>query len=77
MKCVICKTGDFHASAEHRAEVEVGADRLLVRVEAEACDECGEICYSAGALRNLEEVREDFSWRAIAPPSIGRVYQVS
>jgi len=77
MKCVICKTGDVHASAEHRAEVKVGADRLLVRVEAEACDECGEVYYSADALRQLERVREDFSRRAIAPPSIGKVYQVS
>ena len=55
----------------------MGADRLLVRVEAEACDECGEIYYSAEALRQLEKVREDFSRQAIAPPSIGKVYQVS
>jgi YgiT-type zinc finger domain-containing protein len=77
MKCVICKTGDVHTSAEHRAEVKVGADRLLVMVEAEVCDECGEVYYSAEALRQLEKVREDFSRRAITPPSIGKVYQVS
>ena len=77
MKCVICKTGDVRASGEHRAEVKVGADRLLVRVEAEVCDECGEIYYSADVLRQLEKVREDFSRRAIAPPSVGKVYQVS
>ena len=77
MKCVICKTGDVRASVEHRAEVKVGADRLLVRVEAEVCDECGEVYYSADVLRQLEKVREDFSRRAIAPPSIGKVYQVS
>jgi hypothetical protein len=69
--------GEVHASAEHRAEVKVGADRLLVLVEAEICDECGEIYYSADALRQLEKVREDFSRRTIAPPSIGKVYQVS
>jgi YgiT-type zinc finger domain-containing protein len=77
MKCVICKMGEVHASAEHRAEVKVGSDRLLVLVEAEICDECGEIYYSADALRQLEKVRKDFSRRAIAPPSIGKVYQVS
>ena len=77
MKCVICKTGDVRASAEHRAEVKVGADRLLVRVETEVCDECGEVYYSGDVLRQLEKVREDFSRRAIAPPSIGKVYQVS
>ena len=77
MKCVICKTGDVHPSAEHRAEVKVGPDRLLVRVEAEICNECGEIYYSADALRALEKVREDFSRRAIAPRSIVKVYQVS
>ena len=77
MNCVICKTGEVHTSAEHRAEVKVGADRLLVLVEAELCDECGEVYYSADAVRKLEKVREDFSRRAIAPPSIGKVYQVS
>lgn len=77
MKCVICKTGEVHASAEHRAEVKAGSDRLLVRVEAEVCDECGEVYYSADAMRQLEKVREDFSRRVIAPPSIGKVYQVS
>lgn len=77
MKCVICKTGEVHASAEHRAEVKAGADRLLVRVEAEVCDECGEVYYSADAMRQLEKVREDFSRRVIAPPSIGKVYEVS
>jgi YgiT-type zinc finger domain-containing protein len=77
MKCVICKTGEIHTSVEHRAEVKVGADRLLVLVEAEVCDECGEVYYSADAVRQLEKVREDFSRQAIAPPSIGRVYQVS
>ena len=77
MKCVICKTGEVHTSAEHRAEVKVGADRLLVLVEAEVCDECGEVYYSADALRQLEKVREDFSRQAIATPSIGKVYQVS
>ena len=77
MKCVICKTGEVHTAAEHRAEVKVGADRLLVLVEAEVCDECGEVYYSADAVRKLEKVREDFSRRAIAPPSIGTVYQVS
>jgi len=77
MKCVICKTGEVHTSAEHRAEVKVGADRLLVLVEAEVCDECGEVSYSADAMRQLEKVREDFARQAIAPPSIGKVYQVS
>jgi len=77
MKCVICKTGDVRPSTEHRAEMKVGTDRLLVRVDVEACDECGEIYYSADALRQLEKVREKFSRRASAPPSIGKVYQVS
>jgi YgiT-type zinc finger domain-containing protein len=77
MKCVICKTGDVHTSGGHRAEVKVGADRLLVVIEAEVCDECGEVYYSADVLRQLEKVREDFSRRVITPPSIGKVYQVS
>jgi YgiT-type zinc finger domain-containing protein len=77
MKCVICKMGEVQASAEHRAEVKVGTDRLLVLIEAEVCGECGEAYYSEDAMRQLEKVREDFSRRTITPPSIGRVYQVS
>jgi YgiT-type zinc finger domain-containing protein len=77
MKCSICKTGEVQTSTEHWAEVKVGADRLLVRVEAEACDQCGETYYSPDALRQLDQVREDFSRRVIVPPAIGNVYQVS
>lgn len=59
MKCVICKTGEVHTSAGHRAEVKVGADRLLVMVEAAACDACGEAYYSADALRQIEKPPSD------------------
>jgi hypothetical protein len=60
-----------------QAEIKVGSDRLLVAVEAEVCQECGEAYYSAEVLRHLEKVREDFARKIIAPPSIGKVYQVS
>jgi YgiT-type zinc finger domain-containing protein len=76
MKCVICKTGDVR-SAEVQAEVKVGSDRLLIPVEGEMCQQCGEAYYSAEVLRYLERVREDFSRKAISPPSVGMVYQVS
>lgn len=76
MKCVICKTGDVRP-ATVEAEVKAGPDRLLVRVVAEVCAECGESYYSAEALRHLEGVRQDFARNAIRPASIGRVYQVS
>jgi hypothetical protein len=76
MKCVICKTGDV-CPAEVQAEVKVGLDRLLIPVEGELCQECGEAYYSADVLRYLERVREDFSRGVISPPSVGMVYQVS
>jgi hypothetical protein len=41
MKCVICKTGDV-CPAEVQAGVKVGLDRLLIPVEGELCQECGE-----------------------------------
>ncbi|MBI1894799.1 MAG: YgiT-type zinc finger protein [Candidatus Rokubacteria bacterium] len=75
MKCVICKTGEVKPAIV-QAEIKVGRDRLLVTVEAEVCQECGEPYYSAGALRHLERVREDFTRNAIAPASVGKVYQV-
>jgi YgiT-type zinc finger domain-containing protein len=76
MKCVICKTGDVRP-AEVQAEMKVGSDRLLIPVEGEMCQECGEAYYSADVLRYLERVREDFSRKVISPPSVGVVYQLS
>ena len=76
MKCVICKAGEVHP-ARVQAEIKVGRDRLLVPVEAEICRECGEPYYSAEVLRYLEGVRKDFARKAIAPASVGTVYQVS
>ena len=76
MKCVICKTGDVQPG-KVQAEVKAGLDRLLIPVEGEICQECGEVYYTAEVLRYLERVREDFSRKAISPPSVGMVYQVS
>ncbi|MBI2370780.1 MAG: YgiT-type zinc finger protein [Deltaproteobacteria bacterium] len=75
MKCVICKTGEVQPDTV-QAEIKAGCDRLLVTVEAEVCRECGEAYYSSEALRLLERVRDDFSRKVIAPPSVGKVYQI-
>ena len=72
---MICKTGEVQP-ARVQAEVKVGSDRLLVPVEAEVCQECGEAYYSAEVVRRLERVRDDFTRKAIKPPSVGKVYQV-
>jgi len=75
MKCVICKTGEVRP-ARVQAEIKVGCDRLLVPVEAEACQQCGESYYSAEVLRHLERVREDFARKVITPATVGTVYQL-
>ena len=76
MKCVICKTGEVRP-AFVQAEAKVGSDRLLVPVEAEVCQECGEAYYSSEAMRQIERARDDFARKAITPPPVGTVYQVS
>jgi YgiT-type zinc finger domain-containing protein len=76
MQCVICKRGEVKP-ATVEAELKVGGDRLLVPVEAEACAECGEAYYSAETMQYLERMKEAFLRKAITPPSIGNVYQVS
>ncbi len=76
MLCVICKQGEVKP-ATVKAELTVGSDRLLVPVQAEACLECGEAYYSTETMRYLECVREDFLRKAITPPTVGSVYQVS
>ena len=72
MHCVICKRGTVQ-SGTVQAELGVGTDHLMVPVEAEVCDECGEAYYSTEALRHLEQVRENFLRKVIAPPSVGHV----
>ena len=49
----------------------------MVTVQAEACAECGEAYYSAETMRYLERLREEFTRKKIAPPSVGKVYQIS
>ncbi|MGH7431169.1 MAG: type II toxin-antitoxin system MqsA family antitoxin [Candidatus Methylomirabilales bacterium] len=75
MKCVICKTGEVKP-ASVQAEIRMECDRLLVPVEAEVCQQCGEVYYSAEVVRRLEKVRDDFSRKAIAPSPVGKVYQL-
>ena len=76
MKCVICKRGEVKRG-KVEAEVKVGSDHLLVPVETEVCGECGEAYYSKEVMQYLERVREDFLGKAITPPPVGRVYQIS
>ncbi len=76
MNCVICKKGDVRL-ATRDAELKLGKDRLLVPVPAEVCTECGEAYYSTETMQYLEQVRNSFEQRTIAPPSIGSVYQIS
>jgi len=76
MHCVICKRGTVKPG-KVQAEMRVGADHLMVPVDAEVCDECGEAYYTSEAMRHLEDVRERFLRKAIAPPSVGHVYQIS
>ena len=76
MHCVICKRGTVK-SGTVQAELRIGTDHLMVPVEAEVCDECGEAYYSTEAMRHLEQVRENFLSKVIAPPSVGQVYQIS
>ena len=76
MQCVMCKTGEVKPAAV-KAELQVGTDRLLVPVQAEACAQCGETCYSAETLQHLEKVKSAFTQKAIALHSVGSVYQVS
>lgn len=76
MNCVICKRGTVKPG-NVQAELRVGADHLMVSVEADVCDECGEAYYTTETMRRLEEVRERFVRKAIAPLSVGHVYHVS
>ena len=49
----------------------------MVPVEAGVYDECGEVYYTTKAMRHLEQDRENFLRKVIAPPSVGHVCQIS
>ena len=76
MKRVLCRRGESRP-AFVQTEAKVGSDRLLVPVEAEVCQECGEAYYSSDAMRQIERARDDCARKAITPPPVGTVYQVS
>lgn len=76
MNCVVCKKGEVQI-ATIDAELKIGRDRLLVPVQAEVCAECGEAYYSTETMQYLEQVRNSFEQKTIAPLSIGSVYQLS
>ena len=76
MKCVICKTGDVKKTSV-QAEIKVGYDHLMVTVQAEACTQCGEPYYTTDAMRYLARLREEFTRKEIAPPLVGKVYEIS
>jgi hypothetical protein len=74
MQCVMGKRGNV-GPGKVQAELRVGTDHLLVPVEAEVCDECGEAYYSTEAMQYLEQVRDNFVRKVIAPSSVGHAYQ--
>ena len=76
MISVICKRGEVKARRVE-AEIKVGTDHLLVGVDAKACTECGEAYYPPEAMRRLEQAREDFTHKAISPPGVRTVYQLT
>ena len=59
MHCVICKSGTVKPGTV-QAELRIGTDHLMVPVETEVCDECGEAYDSTETMRHLEQVRENF-----------------
>ena len=76
MKCVICKSGEVKETPV-QAEIKVGYDHLLVTVQAEVCTECGEPYYTADTMRYLDRLRDEFTRKEIAPPLVGKVYEIS
>ena len=71
MHCVICKRGTVK-SGTVQAELRIGTDHLMVPVETEVCDECGEAYYSTEAMRQLEQVRENFLSKPSLRPRLAR-----
>ena len=73
---MICKSGEVKKTSV-QAEIKVGYDHLLVTVQTEACAECGEPYYTSDTMRYLERLRDEFTRKEIAPPLVGKVYEIS
>jgi len=75
MQCVICHS-DAIETREVKEEISLGADIVMVPVQAMVCRRCGERYYDRRTMRHLEEVERRLQSGRTSLKETGRVLQV-
>ena len=75
MKCVVC-SGDVRP-AKVTEDLDVGPDHVLVEVEAEVCERCGERYYTEETLDHLMDLRDRMRGGDLSVTEIGKVYRLT
>ena len=73
MRCVLCG-GDLEQKLVEE-EVKVGADHILVEVEAEVCRNCHERYFAEGVIDRLIELKQKLKVKKVNFPLVGSVYK--
>ena len=72
MKCMICH-GDQIITKKVQEEIRIGNDIILVPVEAQVCQTCGERYFSRRVMKFLEDVEEQLKRKEKPLRDIGRI----
>ena len=73
MKCIFCK-GNLSKELVTE-EVKVGNDHVLVKLEAEVCENCHEKYFPEGTVDFLQEIKKKLKADKSHLKPIGQVYQ--
>ena len=73
MICVLCR-GKV-SKKKVTEDVTVGHDHLVVRLEAEVCENCHERYYPEGTVDLLQKMKRDLKTRKDRFKPVGQVYQ--
>jgi YgiT-type zinc finger domain-containing protein len=72
MKCVICHGGTL-ITQKIQEEVKIGNDIILVPVEAQVCQTCGERYYSRSVMKYLEDIETKLKRKEKPLRQIGKI----
>ena len=73
MRCAICGGELVHRLVEE--EISENNDRIVVKVEAEVCENCRERYYADGIVDKLIDLKERLKKHKVKMHEIGKVYE--
>jgi YgiT-type zinc finger domain-containing protein len=72
MKCTVCHS-DNVVTRKVEEEIRVGNDFVIVPIETQVCETCGERYYNRATLRHLEEIEKKLKEQKKLLRQVGKV----